>query len=599
MSNPVGKAKAFNCQSSTDLDTNLAYIQANTVSQSEERASFLLRREVAVFSTAVSGRRKRKRGALSIIEPDRPEYGGDKLDLADLAAVTSNSRIRTSLKNLLDTSQTDSPIKTAPTKLEAPIPDVVQAQIGRHEAYNTTKQTLQSWSDTVKSLRDAEQIIFPLPNPNSSVSKAALAITQKYKPSAQPQSSLESKISKALSLAALVQEPSLMKPSSVTSQKVSTIDARTKTAYLRMERELLLRKEAKAKRIKRIKSKSYRRILKKDARKATRQEDVDAADLVSDEEGNPQQRKEGYISENSGMDFSSNYSLPDMKFMQQAEKRKLLKASFTESATVHNMLSGRRLFHDAMGPRAPLDDAIAEKSDKNINATLLVEEISSPFSEPDNSIRNINPWLRLDTQNIRQVTQVGELELTQQQPPKPVPSQSKLHTGHIAFNNATGPVNKSLLSVPTGSQSNLSEKPALLARAFAGDNVLREMNSGPQSQVPYEHPKEPGNIPGWGDWSNTKNHMPQPNKKKKPILTLPKGDSKIEKVVFNHKISKKGSKYLATGLPYPFETNEQYERSLRFPIGQEWAPKQAHQELVAPKTVIRTGRAIAPLSRTD
>ena len=54
-------------------------------------------------------------------------------------------------------------------------------------------------------------------------------------------------------------------------------------------------------------------------------------------------------------------------------------------------------------------------------------------------------------------------------------------------------------------------------------------------------------------------------------------------------------KYQSSHVPYPFETREQYERSLRMPVGQEWTSKETHQKLTMPRVIVKQGTVIDPL----
>ncbi len=55
-------------------------------------------------------------------------------------------------------------------------------------------------------------------------------------------------------------------------------------------------------------------------------------------------------------------------------------------------------------------------------------------------------------------------------------------------------------------------------------------------------------------------------------------------------------KYLSSSLPFPFENREQFERSLRLPIGQEWVTKESFQDSTKPRVIIKQG-IITPMSK--
>jgi U3 small nucleolar RNA-associated protein 14 len=55
-------------------------------------------------------------------------------------------------------------------------------------------------------------------------------------------------------------------------------------------------------------------------------------------------------------------------------------------------------------------------------------------------------------------------------------------------------------------------------------------------------------------------------------------------------------KYLASGpVPYPFETREQYERSMSVPVGPEWTTREMYQKMTKPRVTIRAGAVVNPL----
>ena len=56
------------------------------------------------------------------------------------------------------------------------------------------------------------------------------------------------------------------------------------------------------------------------------------------------------------------------------------------------------------------------------------------------------------------------------------------------------------------------------------------------------------------------------------------------------------TRYLATKVPYPFETREQYEASLRAPIGREWNTQEVYQKMIKPRVITKMGTIIDPLT---
>jgi U3 small nucleolar RNA-associated protein 14 len=49
-------------------------------------------------------------------------------------------------------------------------------------------------------------------------------------------------------------------------------------------------------------------------------------------------------------------------------------------------------------------------------------------------------------------------------------------------------------------------------------------------------------------------------------------------------------------VPYPFKTREQYEASLRNPLGKEWNTHEVFQKLTMPRVTTKMGAIIDPLT---
>lgn len=73
-------------------------------------------------------------------------------------------------------------------------------------------------------------------------------------------------------------------------------------------------------------------------------------------------------------------------------------------------------------------------------------------------------------------------------------------------------------------------------------------------------------------------------------------DKALKGVIINEKRIKKNAKFLATSLPFPFETRTQYERSLRLPVGPEWTTKETFQAATKPRVMVRQG-VIRPMEK--
>lgn len=145
----------------------------------------------------------------------------------------------------------------------------------------------------------------------------------------------------------------------------------------------------------------------------------------------------------------------------------------------------------------------------------------------------------------------------------------------------------------------------LVRRAFAGDAVVADFAAEKKAAAQAEAPKTVDTtLPGWGSWTGS--GLSKKDKKyaqsrrttaQQPGLDAAKRkDARLHKVIINEKRVKKNGKYLASQLPHPFETTQQYERSLRLPVGPEWTTKETFQNMIKPRILLKQG-VIAPMAK--
>ncbi|KIM82209.1 hypothetical protein PILCRDRAFT_820590 [Piloderma croceum F 1598] len=189
-----------------------------------------------------------------------------KLKLDDLLApLASQSTNLLGLKKSAKVLASTSGAKT----LSAPLPQRTQERVDREAAYEQTKEEVDKWTETMKRIKEAEHLSFPLQaQPTGRVSNLELAA--KFKPTTE----LESSVNKLLKSAKLRDED-LQETEQLAMNHLSVEEVAARRAELRKMRELMFRAEVKAKRVSKIKSKTYRRIKKKEREKLTKKLDKD------------------------------------------------------------------------------------------------------------------------------------------------------------------------------------------------------------------------------------------------------------------------------------------------------------------------------------
>ncbi|KAE8163469.1 Utp14 protein-domain-containing protein [Aspergillus tamarii] len=304
-------------------------------------------------------------------------------------------------------------------------------------------------------------------------------------------------------------------------------------------------------------------------------------------------------------------------------RRKFGHSKDSKSATVSKSKSNaRNEFEEAPGsddedvpaPEVEHDvDIVVNRPDKRKPAgsdkKSRTRGISGSSSQKEDAAEDENPWLIQTSRNNRRTTtddsQQG-LDITvdggkpdstksksipnnQKEKPVILPKKQHMDEGDDSDDDGNVPV--------------LLKNHDLVKRAFAGDEVVQDFEQEKHDTIKEEGDQVIDNtLPGWGNWAGDGISKKQ-QKRQKRFLTTVEGvkpenrkDAKLSRVIINEKRVKKNNKYLATQLPHPFESRQQYERSLRLPIGPEWSTKETLQNATKPRVMIKQG-IIKPMEK--
>ncbi|CAH00618.1 Utp14p [Kluyveromyces lactis] len=150
------------------------------------------------------------------------------------------------------------------------------------------------------------------------------------------------------------------------------------------------------------------------------------------------------------------------------------------------------------------------------------------------------------------------------------------------------------------STNTMFKQQEVIADAFAGDDVVSKFEEEKRRVAVDEDDKEEDvTLPGWGDWAGAGAET----KRKRKFIKKTKGvvekdkrrDKSLKNVIINERVNKKNLKYQSSSVPFPFESREQYERSLRMPLGQEWTSRTSHQKMIKPRILTKGSTVIDPL----
>ncbi|CAM9141371.1 unnamed protein product, partial [Chrysoparadoxa australica] len=150
----------------------------------------------------------------------------------------------------------------------------------------------------------------------------------------------------------------------------------------------------------------------------------------------------------------------------------------------------------------------------------------------------------------------------------------------------------------------------LVQAAFAGTDTAAEFRESKGDQVSKEVGQGKKKLAvqesnGWGSWIGAGAPAPKPKKrlleeKRKEVereenAKRARRDAKLPTVVITEKRSKQSSKFKLAQVPYPFTSREQYERSLRQPMGAEWNTAPSVKDMTNGGVLTRAGTIIDPI----
>ncbi|CDF91130.1 ZYBA0S10-00386g1_1 [Zygosaccharomyces bailii CLIB 213] len=221
-----------------------------------------------------------------------------------------------------------------------------------------------------------------------------------------------------------------------------------------------------------------------------------------------------------------------------------------------------------------------------------------------------NPWLDgSDEENDKHVKQSSKISVVDKDSTKLAKHLYKLGKKNQKHDRPSEQVEEEFLLGANSKEdlTLLSQEPSfmfkqqdVIAEAFAGDDVVASFEEEKKRVAESEDDKEEDvTLPGWGEWAgagaNPKKKRKFVKKVKGTVQKDKRRDKSLKNVIINEKLNKKNMKYQSSAVPFPFESKEQYERSLRMPIGQEWTSRSSHQKMIKPRILTRPSEVIDPL----
>lgn len=130
-----------------------------------------------------------------------------------------------------------------------------------------------------------------------------------------------------------------------------------------------------------------------------------------------------------------------------------------------------------------------------------------------------------------------------------------------------------------------------LAEAFENDDIINDFEKDVEEEDKKIRGPEEVLLPGWGSWGGEglKSRAHKVNKKNTGI-------KKKDRVIVSSAVNEKLKKHLISSVPFPFKSIQDFEASMRLPIGRDFIPESAHRKLTMPSVVTKAGTIIEPMS---
>ncbi|XP_064404194.1 U3 small nucleolar RNA-associated protein 14 homolog A-like isoform X2 [Halichondria panicea] len=430
--------------------------------------------------------------------------------------------------------------------LPTPLSRVRADQIQRGVAYVESSKQVAKWAPIVKKNREAEHLSFPLQEDRVAPPSLSTKVDN-----FKPQSDFELQIASVLAGSdnVEVENEELTKAERESLTRLSLEEATERRRELQKMRALMSYYEQKAKRTKKIKSKKFHRIQRK------KREAIQAKLPITEGE-----EEEGVADKAERLRAEERMTLKHSRMSKWAKQQltRVHKESSTQEALSELHSKGQSL-----KTKAPQDSSSEEEDDPSDTELDILDEPSS----------HGNPWLQHSDSAV-----------------------SKTTYPQIVTPSLTSPLVRGVVmsDLPPDQLGNVAE-------AFAGDDVVRQFTE--EKQQLLEDSKALTldlTLPGWGVWGGEGVKPPRKARKiVKKIPEKPRRDAHIKNVIISENTDKKIDKHLVKGLPWPYTSRDQYNRTHSGPLGRHWNTEATFHSVIKPRVTTATGCVIEPLKLTE
>lgn len=138
-----------------------------------------------------------------------------------------------------------------------------------------------------------------------------------------------------------------------------------------------------------------------------------------------------------------------------------------------------------------------------------------------------------------------------------------------------------------------------IEQAFADDDVIAEFARAKRRVVDEDKPQDINlALPGWGEWGGAGVKLSKRKKRRFRVKAPPaplRSDRSLGHVILNEKRDARIAQHQVDSLPFPFTSQEQFERTIARPIGETWNTPSTFQNFIKPKVSTVIGAVIPPM----
>ncbi|CAD5206533.1 unnamed protein product [Bursaphelenchus okinawaensis] len=475
--------------------------------------------------------------------------------LSDLVgAITSTKNVSTLKENLdLETDKAAKKKKAKAKKLNVPLHRQEQVRVQSKIAYHDVRKELRSWDPVVQTNRAAEQLKFPLGQPEVFYDAPVAEKTKAF----TPRTDLELRLAEALG-----QSKNKMNSDQLYTEEEKQLikalnikDAKERTAKLQKMRAVMSFRAAKYARDSKIKSKKYHRLRKKEQKKKMLKEIEDL--LTTDPEAAKEKLKE--------LEVDRAYERATLKHRSTNKWSVQLRQYATRNPEMQNLITE----HLNMGRE------LKKRHD------LEVEE-DEEEEEPKESTMSKAELLQLA------VDQVHKDEKKTVVKKKKEPVEIDLETDD-------------LLNLDVNEEVVNDE---FLSNAFDGDDVVGEFEKEKEDErEKTKQEDQDSRLFGWGDWTgegiDRNKEIERKNRFLKKAPKKKRADDNNSKLILRGSGDSEFQKLQPADVPFPFTAVKDFEAVIRQPLGRDWNTSLSHKNLVKKAVVTKAGRIINPLHKDD